>query len=187
MNGAHTSICLTSPVAPRGTLPNAEKTVATVRRYWPWLLFAMAGVACSRLFAVEQGTSPFLAEDVPSGLSGVALSAVAPRAPEAAASTEGAATESPARAGEHATASAVTHLTRSLSTTATTVPSAGARAGKPAAALSHPALTLAAAEPASAEERLALASTELALAARSNAPGRTWQDAAKTADWAGVA
>jgi soluble lytic murein transglycosylase len=159
--------------------------VATLRRYWPWLLFALAGVACSRLFAVEQGTSAFLAEDIPSGLSGVALSAVAPRAPG---STQAAASEGPARAAEQASLSApVTHVNRSLTPTQPTLHFAGAAAGKPAAALSHPALKLAVAEPASAEERLAVASTELALAARSTAPGRTWQDAAKTADWAGVA
>ena len=208
MNGGHTSSGLTSPGSSRGTLPNADKTAATVRRYWPWLLFAMAGIACSRLFAAEPGTSPFLAEDipsglskvpsglpdVPSGLSRVTLSAVAPSpSTESAISSEGS-----ARTAEQAASSStawspaessvpVTNAGAVNATAQATVDVARAPASPPAAVASHPAFKPAAAAPASSEERLAVASLELALAARSNPPGRTWQDAAKTADWAGAA
>jgi soluble lytic murein transglycosylase len=153
------------------------------------MLFALAGVACSRLFAVEQGTSPFLAEDIPSGLSGVTLSAVAPPSPsaEGSVSTEGVSTEGVSTEGLDTEGTSSSAALAPGNPGLATATSALAPAGKPALPLTHPALTLPTAEPASAAERLAVASAELALAARSTPPGRTWQDAAKTADWAGVA
>lgn len=163
-----------SSSAPTARLPSPR------RRRRPWMLFAVAGVACARMFSGD-AEAPL---DTPS----LGATSVGPLPTLGGAGPALAMTASTAPLAPSAFAEAKIAVPRSRLSSRS---GAGAPAGKASTPVAAQAITTPA-KPAApllggGGDGDATSTLGVQLAARSIAPGRTWQSAVNTADWPAVA